>query len=222
MLTSPRSPLIVAVLLLTRCSSPIMSSSEDQSTPLDMAVPSDLTGVQDLPSVADLTSLPDQTRLPDLTSIPDLTVLPDLKSFPDMTSLSDMTTLSDMSILPDLVPAPLLDYACVCTGTACGAGAIGGDQGDIWMRISLSQVMTAFTPNISTGWTCFIPVSVRGMGGPLGCYCNTSCGSGGIGGDPDYIDLGKTQTDVNSSYGGGMSGNQTGWLCGIYRGDWNM
>ncbi len=113
---------------------------------------------------------------------------------------------------------PAAPMACVCTGTACGNAAIGGDQGDIFTNVSADKVKQSFVTNPNTGWTCITP-KVRGQGGPLGCYCKGYCGNGGIGADPNYIDLGKTDAVVAQSYGGGKAGNKTGWLCGKFRGD---
>jgi hypothetical protein len=110
------------------------------------------------------------------------------------------------------------NQACVCTAAACGNNAIGGNQGDIFTGLTSATVQKYFTTNPDTGWTCFVPAKIRGTGGPLGCYCANYCGNGGIGADPNYIDLGLSQDTVNSSYGGGKPGNPTGWLCGTYRG----
>ena len=108
--------------------------------------------------------------------------------------------------------------ACSCTGNGCGNGAVGGDQGDIFTGVSPANVKQYFTPNPNTGWTCVVPAKIRGTGGPLGCFCAQYCGNGGIGANPNYFDLGLSQSTVNSSYGGGKPGNKTGWLCGNYRG----
>ncbi|NET65740.1 MAG: hypothetical protein F6K63_15635 [Moorea sp. SIO1G6] len=110
------------------------------------------------------------------------------------------------------------DYACSCTGFACGNNAIGGDQGDIFDNLSANTVETLFTTNPNTGWTCVIPAAIRGSGGPEGCYCEGYCGNGGIGADPNFFDLGLSQETVANLYGGGQPGNRTGWLCGSYRG----
>ncbi len=65
---------------------------------------------------------------------------------------------------------------------------------------------------VCTGLAC-------GNGGPLGCFCKSYCGNGGIGADPNFFDLGLDDKTVSSSYGGGKAGNKTGWLCGDWRGD---
>ena len=111
------------------------------------------------------------------------------------------------------------NMTCVCTGSACGNNAIGGNQGDIFVNVSAAQASQYFTTNPNTGWTCFVPAKTRGTAGPQGCYCKNSCGNGGIGADPNYVDLGLSQATVTSSYGGGKAGNKTGWLCGSYRGE---
>lgn len=111
---------------------------------------------------------------------------------------------------------------CVCTGSACGNDAIGGDQGDIFTKVSPAEVKDSFQTNPNTGWTCVVPAETRGSGGPLGCYCQDYCGNGGIGADPNYIDLGLSQATVDANYGGGEAGNQTGWLCGTYRGSFDQ
>lgn len=114
-----------------------------------------------------------------------------------------------------------LDQSCSCTAAACGNNAVGGDQGDIFTEIPASQVKANFQSNSNTGWTCVVPAKIRGDGGPKGCYCIGYCGNGGIGADPDYFDIGLSQSTINSSYGGGASGNRTWWLCGNYRGVWS-
>jgi hypothetical protein len=114
------------------------------------------------------------------------------------------------------------NLACSCTGLACGNGAVGGNQGDIFTGLSQSTVNTYFTPNPNTGWTCVPPAAIRsGPGGPLGCFCQYYCGNGGIGANPNTFDLHLNQTRVNTYYGGGHAGNQTGWLCGNYRGSFS-
>ena len=110
------------------------------------------------------------------------------------------------------------DLACSCTASACGNNAIGGDQGDIFSGLTGQTVMDSFKTNPNTGWTCVKPAKVRGADGPKGCYCANYCGNGGIGADPNYFDLGLSQEKVDQNYGGGASGNQTGWLCGNSRG----
>jgi hypothetical protein len=110
------------------------------------------------------------------------------------------------------------NLACSCTGIACGNNAIGGDQGDIFTGLSAQTVSELFTSNPNTGWTCVEPANIRGEGGPKGCYCANYCGNGGIGADPNYFDLGLSQEKIDKYYGGGAQGNQTGWLCGNYRG----
>lgn len=111
------------------------------------------------------------------------------------------------------------DMACSCTGTACGNNAIGGDRGDIFTKVSEAEAAAYFTTNPKTGWTCVVPAKVRGTGGPEGCYCRNYCGNGGIGADPKFFDLGLSEQRIDQYYGGGESGNRTGWLCGNYRGD---
>ncbi len=111
------------------------------------------------------------------------------------------------------------ELSCSCTASACGNGAVGGDQGDIFTEISIEDAGLFFTPNSDTGWTCVVPAATRGSAGPQGCYCQNYCGNGGIGADPNYFDLDLTQEEINSLYGGGEAGNSTGWLCGNWRGD---
>ena len=111
------------------------------------------------------------------------------------------------------------DMACSCTGLACGNNAIGGDRGDIFTGVSSAEAKSFFTTTDNTGWTCVVPAKIRGTGGPKGCYCRNYCGNGGIGADPRFFDLGLSQETINEDYGGGSSGNRTGWLCGNYRGD---
>ncbi len=111
---------------------------------------------------------------------------------------------------------------CVCTGSACGNNAIGGDQGDIFGGLSPEAVNNKFYSTGNTGWTCMVPAQVRGSGGPQGCYCGDQpCGNGGVGGNPLFIDLGVSHEKVVANYGGGEKGNRTGWLCGPYRGTVN-
>jgi len=113
---------------------------------------------------------------------------------------------------------------CSCSGVAaqpsagCGNGGIGAAQGDIFVNVPPADVQQFFGPN--TGWTCVVPSAVWSSGGPLGCYCANYCGNGGIGADPKTFSLGLTQDTINKNYGGGKSGNKTGWLCGNYRGNW--
>jgi len=111
------------------------------------------------------------------------------------------------------------NVTCVCTATACGNNAIGGNQGDVFVNVSPDQASQYFQTNPNTGWTCLAPAKTRGAAGPQGCFCKGSCGNGGIGADPNYIDLGLSPDTVAKSYGGGAAGNKTGWLCGSYRGD---
>lgn len=108
---------------------------------------------------------------------------------------------------------------CSCTESSCGRNAIGGDQGDVFTNIAPGNVKARFQTNPTTGWTCVAPAMTRGVGGPKACFCKGSCGSGGVGADPNYFDLGLSPEIVAQSYGGGIPGNQTGWLCGNYRGD---
>lgn len=108
--------------------------------------------------------------------------------------------------------------SCVCTATACGNYAVGGNQGDIYTSVSANDVRAKFITNPNTGWHCFVPDKIRGNGGPKGCYCGKYCGNGGVGADPGYIDLGLTRDTIKSSYGGGKPGNKTNWLCGNSRG----
>ena len=111
---------------------------------------------------------------------------------------------------------------CVCTGNACGNNAVGGNQGDIFGQLTAEVVEDKFYSTGDTGWTCLVPAKVRGSGGPKGCYCGDQpCGNGGIGGDPLFIDLGLSESEVANKYGGGKKGNKTGWLCGPYRGTVN-
>lgn len=111
---------------------------------------------------------------------------------------------------------------CVCTGTACGNNAIGGDRGDIFGQLTAKVVEDKFYSTGNTGWTCMEPAKVRGSGGPKGCFCGDQpCGNGGVGADPLFIDLGLSEQKVANSYGGGNAGNRTGWLCGNYRGTVN-
>lgn len=111
---------------------------------------------------------------------------------------------------------------CVCTGSACGNNAIGGNQGDIFGQLTAKVVDDKFYSTGNTGWTCLLPEKLRGSGGPQGCYCgDRPCGNGGTGGDPLFIDLGLSESDVAKNYGGGKKGNRTGWLCGPYRGTVN-
>jgi len=116
-------------------------------------------------------------------------------------------------------PKPTPAMTCVCTGNACGNNAIGGDAGDLFTNVSATHVQQKFQNHPNTGWTCLVPAKTRGAGGPLGCFCKNSCGNGGIGADPNFIDLGLAPPMVSANYGGGKSGNKTGWLCGKYRGD---
>lgn len=111
--------------------------------------------------------------------------------------------------------------ACVCTASACGNNAIGGNRGDIFTNVSEAAVKQSFQTNPDTGWTCFKPEKVRGSGGPEGCFCKDYCGNGGVGANPNFIDLGLSSSTVSSDYGGGNPGNRTGWLCGAYRGKFN-
>jgi hypothetical protein len=112
------------------------------------------------------------------------------------------------------------NLACSCTSSGCGNGGIGGNNGDIFTGLSQATVNKYFGPN--TGWTCVAPAAIRsGPGGPLGCFCQYYCGNGGIGANPNTFDLHLTQARVNTYYGGGHPGNQTGWLCGTYRGSFS-
>jgi hypothetical protein len=110
---------------------------------------------------------------------------------------------------------------CSCTGlpggVGCGNGGIGGNPGDIFVNITPANVQKYFT-NANTGWTCVVPAKTNGSGGPMGCFCQTLCGNGGIGANASTFNLGLTQTQINQYYGGGQAGNKTGWLCGTYRG----
>ncbi len=118
------------------------------------------------------------------------------------------------------VPFP---NACVCTASACGGGAIGGDQGDVMTDISDDAVAKSFKPNPTSGWTCLVPTLIqKGTTGTLACFCATSCGNGGIGGDAGLIHTGLEQADVDKSYGGGKPDNATGWLCGKDRGGYGQ
>jgi hypothetical protein len=108
--------------------------------------------------------------------------------------------------------------ACSCTGSVCGNGAIQGNQGDVFTEVSESQADEFFFDGIETGWTCVVPSSISGEGGPLACFCENLCGGGAVGGSAGTFRLGLTQDQVNSSFGGGEAGNGTGWLCGDYRG----
>lgn len=110
---------------------------------------------------------------------------------------------------------------CSCTGAACGNGAVGGNQGDIFVNITPANVQKYFTGNPNTGWTCVVPAKVNGSGGPLGCFCKGYCGNGGIGANPNTFNLGLSQATIDAQYGGGKAGNKTGWLCGTYRGSFN-
>jgi hypothetical protein len=127
--------------------------------------------------------------------------------------------LAAMLLLGAGINSAFAQSVCVCTGGSCGNNAVGGDSGDIFSKVSPESVKGSFQTSSSTGWTCFTPAKVRGAGGPLGCFCKGSCGNGGIGADPNYVDLGITQAIVDKSYGGGKPGNKTGWLCGKSRGD---
>ncbi len=111
------------------------------------------------------------------------------------------------------------NLACVCTGSGCGNGAIGGNYGDVFTKVSSSYAKAKFTPHSSTGWTCAVPSKTSGSGGPLACYCKGYCGNGGIGADPKTLRLGISQSSLTDYYGGGKKGNRTGWVCGNYRGD---
>ncbi|MBK1670817.1 hypothetical protein CKO28_22630 [Rhodovibrio sodomensis] len=111
---------------------------------------------------------------------------------------------------------------CVCTGSGCGNNAIGGDQGDIFGKLSPDVVETKFYSTGKTGWTYMVPDRLRGGGGPRGCYCGDDpCGNGGIGANPLTIHLGLSHQQIADNYGGGEQGNRTGWLCGPYRGTAN-
>jgi hypothetical protein len=111
------------------------------------------------------------------------------------------------------------DCSCTATPYGCGNGGIGGNTGDIFVNVPPADVKQYF--GSGTGWTCVVPSLVRGSGGPLGCFCAGYCGNGGIGADPNTFDLGLSQATIDKSYGGGQSGNKTGWLCGSYRGSWD-
>lgn len=107
--------------------------------------------------------------------------------------------------------------SCICTASACGNGAIGGNYGDIFANISSSSARSKFTANPNTGWTCAVPATKTGSSGPLGCYCKGYCGNGGVGADPRTLKLGVSQSSIDQRYGGGKKGNQTGWVCGKVR-----
>lgn len=113
-------------------------------------------------------------------------------------------------------------FACSCTGTEgsflCGNDAIGGNGGDIFYIVIPGDVDKHFKTNPDTGWTCEVPAMVRGTDGPMACFCPDTCGNLGTGGNANYFDLGLTQTDVDSDYGGGQPDNRTGWICGDFRG----
>lgn len=109
----------------------------------------------------------------------------------------------------------LADQTCVCASQYCGNNAVGGQQGDVWYGVTPEAAKNDFGMGRGdTGWNCNPPM-VRGSGGPMGCYCAGmfGCGNGGIGGNLGWVDLGLSQAEVDQSYGGGMPGNRTGWVC---------
>lgn len=108
------------------------------------------------------------------------------------------------------------NMACACTGSACGSGGIGGNQGDVFSHISPAKVKSKFESG--SGWTCAVPSKISGSNGPLACFCNGYCGNGGIGANPKTFRLGVSESSLNEYYGGGKKGNPTGWVCGNYRG----
>lgn len=114
------------------------------------------------------------------------------------------------------------NMACSCTGygagAKCGNQGVGGDNGDIFTDLSKTTVDAWFVPNPLTGWTCVVPSNVRGIGGPLGCFCADHCTKiGDVSAGSNAFDLGLSQSTVDADYGGGKPGNKTGWLCGNYR-----
>jgi hypothetical protein len=134
-----------------------------------------------------------------------------------------LVALAQVYITPAYAdPQALPPFTCSCTGIGdsflCGNDAIGGDGGDIFYIVIPGDVDKYFQTNPDTGWTCDVPSAVRGEGGPLGCFCPDTCGNLGTGGDANAVDLGLTQTDVDTDYGGGQPDNRTGWICGNYRG----
>lgn len=113
----------------------------------------------------------------------------------------------------------VLKMHCSCAELGCGRYPITGGSGDIFTNVSTENVKTKFQAAGNTGWNCVVPAVTNGSGGPKACFCKGYCGGGGVGGDPNSFNLGLSPDIVAHSYGGGKPGNQTGWLCGDYRGD---